>query len=137
MFLKCNPLKSGESLGTSQRPGLQSKIVFVCNKRANKPLEPLRRYLNSQGFQIKAYGEREREGIFILLLCDPDKRMSYLVCISLIRTRILKLKGVELAPLSDWGWGGERGAHTGALDDEFSKEGSSLKHLRSAYLLYT
>lgn len=28
--------------------------------------------------------EREREGIFILLLCDPDRRMSYLVCISLI-----------------------------------------------------
>ena len=64
MFLKCNSLKSGESLGTSQRPGLQSKIVFVCNKRANKPLEPLRRYLNSQGFQIKAYAEREKEFSF-------------------------------------------------------------------------
>ena len=33
--------------------------------------------------------------------------------------------------------GGERGAYTGALDDEFTKERSSLKHLRSAYLLYT
>ena len=33
--------------------------------------------------------------------------------------------------------GGERGAYTGALDDEFTKEGSYLKHLRSAYLLYT
>lgn len=53
------------------------------------------------------------------------------------KTRILKLKGVELAPLRDWRWGGEREAYTGALDDEFTKEGSSLKHLRSAYLLYT
>lgn len=57
-------LKAVKGLGTSQRPGLQSKIVFVCNKRANKPLEPLRRYLNSQGFQIKAYGEREKEFSF-------------------------------------------------------------------------